>query len=114
MADTAAPFAWRNISDGERLASGIGGVLLLGYGLARRPSIASALMAVAGTMLLARGAAGHSALYRALGIDTSGRSPLPEERHSTLRDAIEHASDASFPASDPPPWSPGTAGHHAH
>ncbi|HZB92097.1 MAG TPA: YgaP-like transmembrane domain [Stellaceae bacterium] len=113
MADTAAPLSWRNVSDGERVVSGIGGALLLGYGLARRPSLASALMAAAGAWFVTRGAGGHCALYQALGIDTSGRAHRLEERHSSLRDAIEHASDASFPASDPPPWSPGTAGHHA-
>jgi uncharacterized membrane protein len=112
MADTAA--AWRNISEGERLASGLGGAALLGYGLARRPSPASALYAAAGAWLLERGLTGHCALYQALGIDRNVPRALPRvaDRES-IRDAIERASEASFPASDPPSWSPVTAGHPA-
>ncbi|HUJ99771.1 MAG TPA: DUF2892 domain-containing protein [Stellaceae bacterium] len=114
MADIAAPAQWRNINDRERLASGIGGALLLGYGLARRPSAWSALLTAGGVLLLERSLSGHCSLYRALGIDTSGdRARRRDPAHPSILDAIERASDHSFPASDPPSWGPSIAGSPA-
>ncbi len=106
-----APADWRNLSDRERLLSGLGGAALIGYGLARRPSLLSLLLTAGGAMLLQRGVSGHCAVLRAFGIDH--RRAAKPMRRSSIMDEIERAAHESFPASDPPSWSPGTAGSPA-
>ena len=61
---------WTNVGNVERILSGVGGGILVGYGLLRRDWIATSL-AVVGSALVFRGASGHSFLYQALHIDTS-------------------------------------------
>ena len=98
----------RNVSDWERVASGLGGAALVAYALAR-PSLLGTLLGIGGALMLERGVTGQCMLYRSLGIDTRGRRERPAER-SWVTDAIERASEESFPASDPPSWTPHRAG----
>jgi uncharacterized membrane protein len=97
----------RNVGDPERIASGLGGAALVAYALAR-PSLGSTLLAIGGALLIERGITGECSLYRRLGRDT--RAP---REHWSTPDAIDRALDDSFPASDPPSWTPHRAGTSA-
>jgi uncharacterized membrane protein len=102
MFASLTPSSWPlNVGTGERIASGFAGAALLANGILR-PSILNAVLAVGGAALLQRGLTGHCALYQRLGIDTAGKSP-PE---AASQDDVADASADSFPASDPPSWTP--------
>jgi uncharacterized membrane protein len=59
-----------NVSEGERLASLLGGGLLAGFGLARR-SLGGLALAALGGGLAYRGLTGHCNVYHALGLNTA-------------------------------------------
>lgn len=73
LARAPASSASRNISATERWSSATTGGLLLAFGVSRR-SPAGAVLTLAGTALLARGASGHCPVYDTLGV-TTARQP---------------------------------------
>lgn len=101
-----------NIGTAERIGSAIAGAALLARTLGR-PSLGRIIMAVGGAVLLQRGLTGHCALYQAFGIDTAELKGSNPRREPDV-DPVDRASEDSFPASDPPAWTPvaGTAAKH--
>jgi hypothetical protein len=106
----------KNVGTTERWLSILGGAALILRGMSR-PSMLNALLGLGGVALVYRGVTGHSAAYDALGLDRSDDALAGRERPPTLegrgrrsiRDEIEKASEDSFPASDPPSWTPTAA-----
>ena len=102
--------AHRNVGDGERWFSVVGGAALAVYGLERR-DLPGGLLAVVGAELIRRGATGHCLVYDALNVSTASdavaRGPhrdLPASRAATVRASravkIEHSITVKRPAAE--------------
>jgi hypothetical protein len=126
----------RNVGKIERWASILGGGALAAMALRRGPRVSpvSSALALGATALLFRGATGHCPAYQALGVNTAdlgedwsrplsrvregaqkfrGKWALPEGARpagSGDLDVVEDASVHSFPASDPPSFTPTRVG----
>lgn len=84
-----------NLGSNARIASAIGGGLLMSIAMLR-PVRPHALFAIGGAVLLHRALTGYCPVVARL-------------RHGRRDASIDRASDDSFPASDPPAWTPTSA-----
>jgi hypothetical protein len=95
-----------NVGQGERLGSLLAGIVLIGRALSR-PTWGRIAAGIGGAVLLKRAITGHCEVKEALGIGPDPQQRVPvRARRRPRKDPVAEASDESFPASDPPAWTP--------
>lgn len=102
-----------NVEYSERILSAVVGVGLFAGAVLLRNKPLIAATALLGGGLVARAITGKCAVYRALGMNTAhplvchqGFQSEPDAAEARIDDTL----DDSFPASDPPSWTPSAGG----
>ena len=98
--------AGNNVGQGERLGSLLAGIVLVGRAFSR-PTWGRIAAGLGGAMLLKRAITGHCEVKEALGIGQNPPQRMPvRAKRRPRKDPVSEASEESFPASDPPAWTP--------